>query len=363
MAGNVHKMNIVRNLAYPAIDGVRFYAAFVVFIEHTVGIAASSYFGIKGQDLSYHSDNVHLRILFYIADGNHGVDVFFIISGFLMTRIVLSNRNHFNYPKFIKQRFLRIYPAFFISLTVTTACDVLMFGWPWKPFEFTKNLVFANAIPFWGVLSYNNVSWSLGYEIAFYLIVPVLVLMTRLLKPSTATILLLISSIILLQGPFIRMQGLFVGGVIGSFRDDQLSRLARATPLWITAMLYVGCAVLKACWFATFNSYYYSFLVVASFMFIKVVWDERNILSCLFKTRALRTLGTLSFSIYLYHSLVAAFVQTHLTPYPPSHWGAVRYEASTVLITLLVAYASYMFVERPYFSRKPSSEGTPRNPI
>ena len=357
------KMNVIRNLPYPAIDGVRFYAALVVFIEHTVGIAASSYFGIKSQDLSYHSDNVHLRILFYVADGNHGVDVFFIISGFLMTRVVLSNRSHFSYFGFIRKRFLRIYPAFFISLTVTTAGDVLMFGWPWKPFEFAKNLVFANAIPVLGVLSYNNVSWSLGYEIAFYLIVPVLIVLTRLLKPSTATILLLVSSILLLQGPFIRMQGLFVGGVIGSLRDEHLSRLARTIPLWITAMLYVGCAVLKACWFKNFESYYYNFLIAASVLFIKVVWDERNILNLLFRTRAIRTLGTLSFSIYLYHSLVAAFVQTHLTPYPPSHWGAIRYEALTVLITLVVAYASYMFVERPYFSRKPSPEAAPRNLI
>ncbi len=347
------KGKILRKVAYPAIDGIRFYAALAVFIEHVFGSAAVNYFAIPADQLSYQSSSYAMRALFFVLDGNHGVDVFFIISGFLMARIVLAGNRTFSYAGFIGNRVKRIYPAFLAALIVATAGDCLLFGWSFKPVEFAKNLVFLNAIPGFPVIPYNNVSWSLGFEFAFYLAIPALVVIARFMDKRLAALLLLIAVAWFLPDPYVRMKALFVGTLIGSIDDRDLSRAARAIPLWLPVMLYVGCALGKALIFKTYLGYYYPFLGAAALLFVKVVWDEANVLNRFFSTGPIRELGTLSYSIYLYHSIIASVVLYFFTPHPASLIGLLWYVVATAAITLAFAYASYMLIERPYFSPRP----------
>jgi peptidoglycan/LPS O-acetylase OafA/YrhL len=341
--------SVVRPLSYPVIDGIRFYAALMVFIEHTVGAAAIEYYRIPVADITYHSPRPWLSVLMYVMDGNHGVDVFFIISGFLMSRIVLGRKEPFHYGAFLKNRFLRIYPAFFISLIVCAAADVLLFQWPWKPWDFIKDLFFLNAISALNVTPYNHVSWSLGYEFAFYAVIPALLLMSRWLDRRLASILMLVCAYVLLPDEYIRIVGLFIGAVIGAFDDIALRRFARVVPLWLVLTAYFACGVLKAVWFPNFLDYLYCFWVIAGLAFIKVVWDDENPLSRFLSTKPLRMLGTFSYSIYLYHSIVGAFVLHKTTPMQPSTGGLIWYFTLTSILTLAIAYASYVLVERRYF--------------
>jgi peptidoglycan/LPS O-acetylase OafA/YrhL len=347
---------LIRSLAYPAIDGLRFYAALVVFLEHLINGCVTEYFRMPIERYSYHAATFKVRALFYIADGNHGVEVFFIISGFLMARIVLSPGRPFHYGRFIAARLKRIYPAFLMALAVATLGDVFIFKWPFLPWDFAANLVFANAAPQLGIRPYNHVTWSLGYEFAFYLAVPVLVVMARRIDQRLAAILLLVLAVLLIPEPFARMHALFVGAVVGSIHDDDLKRFARAVPLYVLALLYVGCAVLKAFWYDRYPDFYVTtlyhvFLAVTAALFVKIVWDG-NILNRLFSSRPLRALGTVSYSIYLYHAIICSVVLYHLTPTPPSLSGALCYAVISAAITLVFAFTSYALVERPYFSRR-----------
>lgn len=104
--------SLVRNLSLPAIDGIRFYAAFAVFMEHVIGGAVTQYFRVPDANVGYHAGSLFMRFVAYLADGNHGVDLFFLISGFLMARIVLAEGRSFSYVGFIASRVKRIYPAF-----------------------------------------------------------------------------------------------------------------------------------------------------------------------------------------------------------------------------------------------------------
>jgi peptidoglycan/LPS O-acetylase OafA/YrhL len=346
--------NVLRRVAYPAIDGIRFYAALAVFIEHVIGMAAVDYFGIPGNRLSYQSPSHALRALFFLMDGNHGVDVFFLISGFLMARVVLSDERHFSYLKFIGSRVKRIYPAFFVSLIVATAGDCLLFGWTFNAFEFAKNLVFLNAVRDLPIVAYNNVTWSLGFEFAFYLAIPVLILIARLMDKRIAALLLLAVAAWFLPDPYTRMKGLFVGALIGAANDKELKRIADSIPLWIPVVLYMACAIGKALWITpyTYDRYYYAFLPISSLLFIKIVWDEKNTLNRFLSGKLLRGLGTLSYSIYLYHSIIASVVLYFFTPHPASLVGFAWYVAATCALTIAAAYASYMLIEKRYFSRQ-----------
>jgi|GEM_PF-4057693 len=341
--------SLVRDVKYPAIDGIRFYAAFAVFLQHVITGAIVGYFRIPADQFGYHSGPLWQRIAFYFTDGNHGVDVFFIISGFLMARIVLSGKARFDYPKFIGNRVRRIYPAFLVSLVIATLVECLLFGWAWKPVDFAKNLIFLNGIPGYPVFAYNHVSWSLGFEFAFYLMIPALLLLTRLVDQRIAAGLALAGAGLLIPDTFIRMKALFVGALIGAFSDQQLRSLARRVPLAVVLTLYLGCGVLKAVWFATYLDYYYWFLAVAALAFVKITMDQDNPLSKFFSGGPMRRLGTMSYSFYLYHSLIATAVLVYLTPQPPSLAAALWYGAFTFVLTLLVSWLSYQLVESRYF--------------
>src|SRR5262249_57804279 len=114
---------LIRPLPYPAIDGLRFYAAFAVFFVHMIGSIAFDYLHTPTEMWNRGTSVIWIRCLYFLSDGHHGVDVFFIISGFLMGRIVMESRQ-FSYGSFIWRRFLRIYPAFLASLFAATLLAV-----------------------------------------------------------------------------------------------------------------------------------------------------------------------------------------------------------------------------------------------
>jgi len=341
--------SLIRPVRFPAIDGIRFYAALAVFFEHVLGGAAIEYFRVPADQYNYHSGSWWVRFTYYLADGNHGVDVFFIISGFLMARIVLSDGRGFSYATFIWNRIKRIYPAFLISLCIAAAADCMLFGWPWKPLDFAKDLVFLNAIPGYAVIPYNHVSWSLGFEFAFYLVIPAL-LIGRRIERRVAACVLLLAACYFVPSDFVRMKALFVGGLIGAFNDDQLKAIARRTPFALILAMYLGCGMLKAVYFSSFNGWYYTFLPIAALLFVKIVWGDTS-LTRFFTRPVMRKLGTLSYSIYLYHSVAASIVLVYLTPRPASLGWALWYIAMTGTLTIGAAWLSYRFVEQWYFER------------
>lgn len=124
----------------------------------------------------------------WIEGGFIGVDVFFVISGYLISRIIFENLENgtFSFSEFYSRRVTRIFPAL---LLVLTAC--LFFGWiallPDEYEQLGKHILggvgFASNLVFWSEAGYFDNSaetkvllhlWSLGIEEQFYLIWPLL---------------------------------------------------------------------------------------------------------------------------------------------------------------------------------------------
>ena len=133
-------------------------------------------------------------VIFFHADftlftgGFVGVDVFFVISGFLITSLLLEeHRNkHFSFLNFYERRARRILPALFLTLLVSAACAYRILS-PWDLSDFAKSLLGANLfvanIAAYQQSGYFDASsaikpllhiWSLSIEEQYYFILPIL---------------------------------------------------------------------------------------------------------------------------------------------------------------------------------------------
>lgn len=339
---------LIRNLSYPVIDGIRFYAAFIVFVEHILGSIVIEYFKVPADNFGYTSSSSVISFLFYLADGNHGVDIFFIISGFLMARVIA--KDGLSYQSFIAARIKRIYPAFLACLVITTAIVIGVFGWPWMPRDFAYNLIFLNAFPEFGVKGYNHVTWSLGYEFLFYLIIPILALFSRAIPTWVAGVVLMIAAAFLIPDSLIRINALFAGALIGTLSDRTLKGIAARIPITVVLAAFVGCGLLKYVFHVRFLTYYWTLIPCVSLLFIRLVWAP-SMLGNILATPVFRKLGTLSYSVYLYHSVIGSLVLYKLTPWPASIGGAIFCFVTTLVITLIVSYLSYQIFENWYFKK------------
>ncbi|MGB3153347.1 MAG: acyltransferase, partial [Chitinophagaceae bacterium] len=149
---------------YPALDGMRGIAILFVIFHHNFEFISYSFFGWLG------------------------VDLFFVLSGFLITDILLNTLNQQNFLRnFYIRRVLRIFPLFYLAILVflyllpnilTTSPDVSYYTknqfWLWT---YLQNWLFIFKEPYGDKILLHT--WSLAVEEQFYIIWPVTIFLIR----------------------------------------------------------------------------------------------------------------------------------------------------------------------------------------
>ncbi|MER9188286.1 acyltransferase family protein [Mesorhizobium australicum] len=142
----------------------------------------------------------HLGVT-WLPGGFLGVDVFFVISGFLITTNILRDleRDRFSFKEFYLRRFLRLFPALATTALATLVASFILLP-PDEVMDLARSAVAAifsvSNIYFWSKVGYFDTAahlkpllhtWSLGVEERFYLIWPATLVATlRLFGPRTA---------------------------------------------------------------------------------------------------------------------------------------------------------------------------------
>lgn len=337
---------------YAALDGVRAYAAGLIVVLHLVGAVMSEYLRVPAAQATVNSDLPGIPWLVFIAEGHHGVEIFFVLSGFLMARLVDARAS---WGSFLMRRVRRIYPAFLAALAGTTALACLAYGWEFKLRDFLLNLVFANAVPGSTVLPYLHVSWTLGYEFAFYLSLPLVAFSrhrgVRVAVAGAATVAILLWA----PPPTIRMASLFTGFMLGCVGDATIARWVRPIPMVAVLALYCAWAVGKAVGWIPTLLFFQALPFLLVLVVARVAFDEGRV-GRVFASRPMAWLGRRSYGIYLWHPAAIAVATYNLLPRSglvPWPDAAIPFiSLCVVLLTLAASAFSYRFIEQPFLRHR-----------
>jgi len=310
---------IARNLQVSAerataIDGLRGYLAFAVFIHHA---AIAWQFQQTGQIGI--PDN-----RFFAQIGQVGVALFFMITAFLFwDRLLKQGRDH-DWRTFAISRVFRLYPLYLPLLAALVATVFYLQDWSLQesPQQLLKHLslwlIFdrpdMNQIAGTGTLI-SNVTWTLTYEVYFYLALPLLGMIFIYRGAHARTIACLIGLYLLAQvvgwEHSLKKKYLlsFLGGIAAAYwiRKPALvtwgrSRLAAI----IAAVLLVAVLSLLRKTFAVFP-----LLLLSVFFFVVV---SGNDLFGALRLRSVRWMGEISYSTYLLHGFLLWWVAYHFYP-------------------------------------------------
>lgn len=301
--------------------------------------------------------------------GAIGVDVFFIISGFVITisaKKLTPGLSAVGF--FLKHRARRILPAYFIILLITFLLSGAMstFHYPDKVSNLISAITFspidANHAPFYvddgGVY---GIRWTLNYEVLFYLVMTVCLISKYrwLLLFGVFSLSLIVLPMLAGQSPTLEVNGyqfnsaylnlmtnpiiwMFLVGVVFGLIYPYTKNLNSQLRL---AILIVAIAITGYC--VVFTSSLNHGVTMSgwylSILFIAVVLNDELITK--FMPKCFITLGEISFSLYLIHTLMNGGIGKRFEDLGVAD-GIPRFVLSCVL-SILLAFLSYRLIERP----------------
>lgn len=161
-------MNKFKPAKLPALTGVRGLAALWVWLYHTWFSAGSPLVHVK---------SIGLKLTPFFSLGWIGVDLFFVLSGFVLVwPFIGQDARPFSFSEFMRRRALRVLPAYYTQMALLLALAAAGFMWdvpPWKN-TFAHVLLFHNLNEKWSS-AVNGPWWTLPIEWQFYLVFPVLI--------------------------------------------------------------------------------------------------------------------------------------------------------------------------------------------
>jgi len=359
------------------LDGLRGLAILLVMAVHFVGDATPY--------------TVEQRLLVKWASfGILGVDLFFVLSGFLITGLLLESKGRSHYFRnFYARRALRIFPLYYLVLALLFLVLPLLVTpsplleqarrhqlWLWT---YTSNFFIA-ATGSWASLSYVTHFWSLAIEEQFYLVWPLVVLTFS--RPALERVCIGVIALALLLRIALALAGvnevsiavltpcrfdaLCVGGLLAVLarRDGGAQRLVSRSGR--VAVALAGAILLVSLWCAALklglpvlhqvrNTLYALFFGALTLLSLK---PTAHLVAWVFQGRLLRFFGKYSYGLYVYHGILSwYFVEVgeegRLDALLGNHALAIAARAALgVGISVGVAVLSYQLFEKRFLALK-----------
>lgn len=309
--------------------------------------------------------------------GYVGVDIFFVISGYLITTIIRENlrNDDFSAAIFYERRARRILPALFLVMFVSLVFgsralmpdDLKNFGQSLVATTlFSNNILLAITSGYWDLASEFKPllhTWSLGVEEQYYVVTPILLLLLwRTKSPSKNTWLTLatlfiasISSMIILskiapRWEFYSLPTRAWEILLGALAALYLQHVKRNRPPQLFAdtagMLGLSFIIMAIFTFSESTPSLLMTLPTMGALLIILFVSNPGITYSILASRTMVFIGLMSYSIYLWHQPVFAFTRAISRREP--QWYVF---AALVPLILLLSYGSWRLVEKPFRDR------------
>lgn len=323
-----------------------------------------------------------------LGGGFTGVDVFFVISGFLISNIILTKLNDgdFSFLDFYKRRAKRILPALLIVLITTFILGYgLLLNDEFQALakHITTAATFTSNFTLWSEAGYFDTAadtkillhlWSLSVEEQFYILWPLLLFSTRKAHINTACVIIVCCTASFYANihavgtdrsmafyfPHTRFWEMILGGLLAQwslraanaagYSQPRIHTVSNA-PYWnrralanVRSLIGSTLLIISFCYLrrdSSFPGYWALLPVVGTCLIIQGgpdTWINRRVLS----TRVLTWIGLISYPLYLWHwplLSLARIIECGTPPWP------IR--ASLVVLSFLLAWLTYRLIERP----------------
>ncbi len=314
----------------------------------------------------------------FCPGGFVGVDVFFVISGYLITRLVLKDGANFSFRQFYVRQFFRIFPALLATCVLSLVASWFILA-PTDYASFARSAIAAtfavSNFYFYAAVDYFNVStllhpllhtWSLGVEEQFYLVWPALIVLAASRGFTLWSLVAIVGvasfaaaslfrnsdpQLIFYMMPF-RMFEFAAGAGVLAVEE----RWARAPKLANAALGAVGMGLLAcACFRLDGNTPWPSVWTLAPALGTStlILAGARGGWRALLANGAFRFIGRISYSLYLVHWPLIALYRYYAVA-EPSALEIVGLGIGSIAM----AWAMYAFVETPFRIRSAADEGS-----
>lgn len=351
-----------KRVYFPNLNGLRFVAAFIVLIHHIDATVLSKLRQFDPKEELYY--RLHLKAL----SGHLGVVLFFALSGFLITYLLLLEKKQagkINIRHFYIRRILRIWPLYF--LVIFCAIAILFTNKIPDPKTLGIQILFfifflphlLRISPFGGV-PYSTHTWSIGVEEQFYLLWPMFIQKTRvnILLPLIFS---LITIIIILKGIFSHLDVLLVlldvvHMMIGSlfaiiyFQKERFRTLLKvlySIPIQLIAYTIILGLIISG-WkvpFMRFEIYSFCFGI----MILNLATNPRNFIKL--EQPLIHYLGKISYGIYMLHPFCLLCSEQLLDLL--NCYNIILHYFISIGLTIIVASLSYRYLEKFFLRFKP----------
>lgn len=317
----------------------------------------------------------------WLPGGFVGVDVFFVISGFIITHqlLVLNEKKTFSVLSFWIRRFRRLYPAMLTVIVLTLVAGF----WILPPNEYREtaesglaaiamgaNIYFADRVGYFAPIAANRELlhlWSLSFEQQFYLLIPLLFFW----RPSTRTITITLTLIVIVSFilaiflvnmdqdrafflPFGRFWEIALGALIAVWLRYKTPRIPAPS---LMSALALGVLLFSFCWVIADKGYpdYQALIPTLATAVLIVVGTHKNKAQTLLTNPFMRWHGRVSYTLYLVHwPVIILFDKAFSQTSEPIRLTAI------LIITYSLTILIHRFIEMPMRYR-PAETG--RSPI
>jgi peptidoglycan/LPS O-acetylase OafA/YrhL len=361
------------------LDGVRGLAILLVMIYH---------FTVPYHHVLPDSDSMMVFILFSKM-GWIGVDMFFVLSGYLISSILIDTQSQKHYFKnFYTRRFLRIFPLYYLFLFLL----IILLPSISDEFDQKTQIIQENQWWFWMYLvnwkimmlgDFNEFQsgymWSLAVEEQFYIVWPIIVFFAKdkLFKVClTLLVFTLLSKFLFYYLGFsatsiyvntlTHLDGLVVGSIIAAIvrRPAYLIKLKNLlTPLFIFSTIVILILIIRNGTLLFYNAEVVLFGILPSsiifgVLIVYLIGNKKNgFLHRFFSLRPLRSFGKLCYGLYLFHQPIGLLVNQKLFYEKGFFLDSLLLSALisimiSVSLSYFVAMFSFILFEKPILKLK-----------